>query len=245
MKKLIKLMFAALAVITLITACDKSEPQTVYTSIGTVIDGSFDVPYYVLFDDGKKAFVNNTTVWTPTFANGDPELRMLISYTMDESTAAPVGYDLRINLSQMVTISKSNLERVSEADFTGDKGLQKYDAEIRVEEGYYSPYSNYITLMVVYSAHYIDSKHTVRLVYNPTEAGQFKSKYQDDGYLWLELYHDNGDDMDTSLIGVYSTYKINTNALGIGSLNNYKGVKIISQSIGNGEPHIYTLDFNM
>lgn len=242
MKKLIKLMFTALAVMTLTTACDEGESVPVYTSIGTVIDGSFDVPYYILFDDGKKAYVNNTTDWTPTFANGATELRLLISYTVDE-TEAPLGYDLRVNLSQLVSISTSDLERVTDADFTGDKGLQKYDAEIRVDEGYYSAYSDYITLMVVYSAYYADSKHTVKLVYNASEESGYKSEYKDDGYLWLELYHDSGDDQDSALVGVYTTYKVDTNKLGVDPLTNYKGLKIVSKGMGNGSNEVYTVNF--
>ena len=70
MRKLFKIVLALFAVITVSTACnDNSENPIVYTTIGTLVQGSASVgtPYYAVFDDGVKGFVDNTSLWTPPF----------------------------------------------------------------------------------------------------------------------------------------------------------------------------------
>ena len=65
------------------------------------------------------------------------------------------------------------------------------------------------------------------MVYNTRaeHAGMFQNLYNNDGYLYLELYHDNDDDGDTNVFSGYACWKIRSN-LGV-DINNYKGIKIL------------------
>lgn len=250
MKKLIKFFFALLAVVGISTSCnDSSDNPIIYTTIGTVVQGSSvgSVPYYVVFDDGVKGYIDNISQLTSHFdqfftAYETTEMRFLISYTILENTPAPAGFDRTINLSQTRVISTDKLERVGDSDFQGEKGLQTYTGDARVDEGYYAPAMNYITLLIVYPINNETIQHRMRLVYNGGEGGNFKQYYKDDGYLWLELYHHNGGDSESYMLGSYASYKINERSLGV-KMTDYKGVKIISKGIDTAEPHIFTMDF--
>ena len=244
MRKLFKIVLALFAVITVSTACNgNSENPIVYTTIGTLVQGSASVgtPYYAVFDDGVKGFVDNTSLWTPPFKEYEVnELRFMISYTILDKPA-PAGFDRTINISQARMITSDKLSRVSETDFQGEKGLNTYRGDVKVDEGYYSPAMGYITLLIVYPINNETFQHTMRLVYNAGNEG-YKAMYEDDGYLWLELYHHDGGDSESFLRGAYASYKIDERSLGV-TMTDYKGLKIISKGIDSNEPHIFTLDF--
>lgn len=244
MKGLLKIAMILMAVLTLTTACDKSESKPVYTSIVTIVDGTSSIPYYIVFDDGTTGYVSNSSVWTPTFPTGKDELRFMASYTKDDDTVP--GFDLKVTLSQVISITTEDLEVVGESAFSGATGLDTFDAGIRVTEAYFTPYRDFFTIMVTFAGYSTEAKHTIRLVRNTSSLGKFKSEYGDidDGYLWLELYHDDDDDGSEYLASAWASFKINEVDPAIGPMTKYKGIKVISSDLNNPKiSNVFTLDF--
>ena len=59
----------------------------------------------------------------------------MISYTILDKPA-PAGFDRTINISQARMITSDKLSRVSETDFQGEKGLNTYRGDVKVDEGW-------------------------------------------------------------------------------------------------------------
>ena len=88
------------------------------------------------------------------------------------------------------------------------------------------------------------TKHTVKLVRNLSENSIYKDYYVQDDYLWLEAYHDAGDDGAVHQASTHFCVKIDEKELGIGKLQTfYKGIKIIYPSYQNDDVKVYTLEF--
>ena len=103
--------------------------------------------------------------------------------------------------------------------------IADYTAGIAIDEGYYA--NDWITLDISFPYSSTSKEHNVYMVYNTRaeHAGMFQNLYNDDGYLYLELYHDNDNDGDTNVFSGYACWKIRSN-LGV-DINDYKGIKIL------------------
>ncbi|MBR7102855.1 MAG: NigD-like N-terminal domain-containing protein, partial [Tidjanibacter sp.] len=99
MKNLFNIALTLFAAIALGTSCGVNEEITpVSQNFGTLIEtpAGSKTPYYVLFDDGKSAYVTNTSKWNPTFGPNVSELRYLFSYEITNEQA--IGYDYEITI---------------------------------------------------------------------------------------------------------------------------------------------------
>lgn len=242
MKNLLKIALTMLAAVTIGTSCNKNELKPTYSTYVTVVEGSWDIPYYIVFDDGSTAVVENRKDWTPSFTEEWKELRYIIYYT--ETDLQEPGYDKVVNIVAYQPVAINKLINVTDADFTGDDGLQKFTAKLDIGEAFFSPARNYLTLAVLIPYSDPGIKHTVKLVRHIGENSPYKDYYMHDDYLWLEAYHNNNDDSDSAQASTQISIKIDEAALGIGKLETfYKGIKIIYNSYNDNKVKTFTYDF--
>ena len=243
MKHLLKIALTMIAAITIGTSCNENNTKTTYSTFLTVVEGSWDIPYYLVFDDGTTAAVENFKDWTPSFSDEWKELRYIVYYT--ETDLVEPGYDKVVNVVAYQPVSVSKLENVTEEDFTKEDGLKDYTAKLDIIEGYFSPARNFMTMSITIPFSDASSKHTVKLVRNLSENSIYKDYYVKDDYLWLEAYHNAGNDDDVLQASTHLCIKINEEELGIGNLHTfYKGIKIIYPSYNNNDVKVYNLDFS-
>ena len=147
MKHLLKIALTMIAAITIGTSCNENNTTPTYSTFLTVVEGSWDIPYYLVFDDGTTAAVENHKDWTPSFTEDWKELRYIVYYT--ETDLVEPGYDKVVNITAYQPVAVSKLENVTDENFTGDKGLQKYTAKLDISEAFFSPARNYITMSML------------------------------------------------------------------------------------------------
>ena len=242
MKKLFQIALTMLAVVTIGTSCNENNTKPTYSTFVTVVEGSWDIPYYIVFDDGTTAVAENRKDWTPSFTEEWKELRYILYYT--ETELQEPGYDKVINITAYQPVPVNKLENVTDADFTKENGLQEYTAKLDIVEGFFSPACNYLTLSLLIPYSDASIKHTVKLVRNIGENSPYKEHYYMDDYLWLEAYHDSNDDSDGAQAATQISIKIDEGALGIGKLETfYQGIKIIYKSYETDDVKVYTYDF--
>ena len=152
---------------------------------------------------------------------------------------------MEVELVQVSPIAtqKDGLRYITAADFTDDDGLQNYTAGAVVDVCFLSPARNYITLMISCNGDYVyaTTPKMCLALNEDIENSPYKDFYiADDGYLYLELYHDNSDYPGTQTLNSYWSCKmpsVNT----IKSM--YNGVKIISINPNTKRPEVYTFNF--
>lgn len=244
MRKLFYIAMALFVAITVNTSCGvNGEDAEVYTTIATVVEGTSSIPYYLVFDDSKTAYVTNYNIWSPSFKEEQKELRYIVTYEIVSETSSI--FDMEVELVQVSPIAtqKNGLRYVTAKDFTGDDGLQNYTAGAAVDVCFLSPARNYITLMVLFNGDYSSAATPkMSLVLNEdVENSPYKDFYSaDDGYLYLELYHDNSGYSGTQTLNTYWSCKM-PSVTTIKSL--YNGVKIISINPNTNRPEVYTFNF--
>ena len=232
-----------MAAITIGTSCNENNTKTTYSTFLTVVEGSWDIPYYLVFDDGTTAAVENYKDWTPSFSEEWKELRYIVWFT--ETDLVEPGYDKVVNVAAYQPVSVNKLENVTDDDFKGKDSLEDYTARLDFIEGYFSPARNFMTLSVAIPFSDPSLKHTVKIVRNIGENSIYKDHYVKDDYLWLEAYHDAGDDSELTQASTYLCIKVNEDELGIGNLKTfYKGIKIIYHSFETDAVKVFTIDFS-
>ena len=243
MKKLFTIVLTMLAAITVGTSCKGSSADITYSAFVTVIEGTWDIPYYVMFEDGKTAYVENYKEWTPAFSDKWKELRYIVYYT--ESGAAKQGYDKTINITAYQPVSMDHVQNVTDTDFTGENGLQTFNGSFDIIEAYFSQPSGFLTLSLLVPMSDTALKHQVKVVRNLSENNPYKEYYESgDDYLWLEAYYYMGEDSDSYQATSYMCYKVNEESLGVDTLtSSYRGIKIVLNSYDQADVIVYTLDF--
>ena len=245
MKKLFYIAMAIFAAITISTSCGvkSGEEAEVYTTMATVVEGSSAIPYYLVLDDGKEAYVTNYNIWSPTFSATQKELRYIVAYKIINETSSL--FDMEVELVQVTPISTqtSGLRYVTELDFVGDNGLQNHTGGASVDMCFLSPARDYITLMILYNGSYpITSTVKMNLVVNTDiENSPYKNLYEEnDGYLYLELYHNDSEYSGTQALTTYWSCKMPD----VDTIKTqYNGVKILSINHTTLRPEVYTFNF--
>jgi hypothetical protein len=243
MRKLFYIAMALFAAVSINTSCGVNGDDTeVFTTIATVVEGTSSIPYYLVFDDGKEAYVTNTSKWSPSFSETQKELRYIVAYEIINENSTI--FDMEVELVQVNPIStqKEGLRFVTATDFTGDTGLQKYTAGATVDVCFLSPARDYITLMILVNGSYTMSSPKMSLVVNTDrENSPYKDLYtEDDGYLYLELYHDNSAYAGSQILTTYWSCKMPDVDL---IKSQYNGLKIISMSHSSNRPEVFTFNF--
>lgn len=223
MKKLFSIVMIMASVVMLTTSCNKKDSDPMYVSIATIVEGGglLGSRIYVEFDNGKTAYVTNANDLqvNPPFDN---EVRAMIYYTINEAESTDTGYDMVITLNMVYGVITDYVRFIDDHDIGN---IADYTAGIGIDEGYYA--NDWITLDISFPYSSTSKEHNVYMVYNTRaeHAGMFQNLYNNDGYLYLELYHDNDNDGDTNVFSGYACWKIRSN-LGV-DINNYKGIKIL------------------
>ncbi len=257
MKSIIKPLFFAFAALCLSVSClntsqyDGNDPN--YADgheIVTIVDGSYDVPYYVLFDNGRKAFVAQNSVASSITFPQEPEQmkgerRMAIDYNIVNE--ARKDYDLSIKIVGMQDVQTDLLDDVNSDKLAGK--VSTHTAPITVADATFSSQLNYITLrMIIMRSDQSQFNHSVFLAHNKLRTGAYKEIYDSypdvDSYLWLELYHDSDTDYEQNAEEIYASYKIDTEHLGIEDMSKYKGINIISKNYDSKKPTFFTIGIN-
>ena len=248
MKSIFYYVLALFAAITVSTSCSVNEEvNPVLQSFGTIIETSAGsrAPYSVVFDDGKTAFVNNSSQWNPTFGPNTSKLRYLINYEITNQQA--VGYDYEVTILGVKECMPTQyyLPVVTDKDFTVEGGLQTYTSGASVDACFLSTANDCITLVVMYNVDRFSmtTAPNLKLVQNANpESSPYKSLYQDDGYFYLELYHnDTGYGGDTQYSTNMSCFTVKGGIEDM--MSKYKGIKVLSINHTTMQPYEKRFDF--
>ncbi len=238
MKKLFSIVMILASVVALTTSCNKKKSDPMYVSIASLVEtgGVTGSRIHVVFDSGKTAYVTNATDLQikPSFDN---EVRAMIYYTINEAESSDPSYDMVITLNMVYGIITDYVRFIDDHDI-GNIG--DYDAGIDINQGYFA--NSWITLDIAFPYSSANKEHNAYLVYNdhPDHSGKFQDLYSDDGYLYLELYHDNDGDGDTNVFTGYACWKIRQN-LGI-NVEDYLGIKVLYWDYKSNAADVYTLE---
>lgn len=253
MKKTILFAFFAVALSVSCLNTEKWEQEEPdYAEIVTIVDGSYDTPYFVEFDNGQTASVTSNSSGSSITFPSKPEqmlgeVRKLIWYDYD---GTPVeGFDKSIKIIAMQDVSSELVKSTKDADVANI--VKTHDDAITINNAVYARNRNYLTLeMLIYISSEINYKHSVFVAHNPSREGMFAEVYEMqketdlDSYLWLELYHDAAGDTTTNEMQMlYSSIKVDSEIIGATSVQNYQGIKIIYKAIENNSSQVFTIDF--
>lgn len=226
MKKILFFAAVLLGALALTTSCNKKDNSPMeYSMLATIVDGSWSTGnYYAKFDNGEKAFVENSSanpISASIYLGG--EARAVITFYYVEGVKKD-GFDHVINVTNMYVVPNEYLKNMA---FSGITDATKYDDAIAIDMGFVS--SNFINVALRYR--YSDlQKHDIKLIHNDTlrEESVYKEFYEnaDEDCLYLELYHDNGDDKGQAEYSIYHCYKVTDI-----DLKDYKEIKILYKSM--------------
>ena len=244
MKNLFNIALTLFAAIALGTSCGVNEEITpVSQNFGTLIEtpAGSKAPYYVLFDDGKSAYVTNTSQWNPTFGPNVSELRYLFSYEITNEQA--IGYDYEITILSAKECMPTQYYLPNFTDLNIDPTI--YDAGASVEACYISNANDYMTLLVVYNVDQFNmtSAPKLTLVQNTPENSPYKDLYEDDNYFYLELYHDDAAYFGNTQYSTNLSCKVTTPGGLKQLMSSYSGVKVISINHNTMQPTVKKFNF--
>ncbi|MBQ1227698.1 MAG: NigD-like N-terminal domain-containing protein [Alistipes sp.] len=242
MKRLLTIILAMLSTMFVSTSCNDDYQETL-SAIVTVVDGSYDVSYSIRFGDGKTAYVTNTSKYNFSFpAELEGEQRAIIYYYIEDEVKP--GYDYVITLVDAGTVPTI----IAKASDRLDTALESYVDKVTIEEPSFTD-NKYLTMLLSFMGNKPDvNTHKFMLVYNKNvdKSGMFQDSYpkSDDGYLWLELYHYRGTDVEVEPYYIYNCFKISPKQLGTKEFSEYKGIKILHKPIGKtNNTEILTIKF--
>lgn len=230
MKKLLTIILAMLSTMFVSTSCNDDFQETLSAMV-TVVDGSYDVSYSIRFGDGKTAYVTNTSKFNFSFpAELDGEQRAIIYYYLEDEVKP--GYDHVITLVDAGTVPTV----IAKPSDRIDVALDAYVDKVSIQDPSFTD-NKYITMLLSFMGNKPDvNTHKFALVYNNNvdKSGVFQHSYpkSDDGYLWLELYHYKGTDVEAEPYYLYNSFKVTPKQLGVKEFSEYKGIKILHKPIG-------------
>ena len=254
MKKTFGLFFVAFATMFMSVSClnlaQWEQKENDDAKIVTIVDGSYNTPYYVEFDTGETAYVTSNSAGSSITFPAEPaqmkgEVRKLIFFYYDGEKE---GYDKSIAINSMQDVSTELIKLTT--DDSIKNVLKEHDDQIAINGVAYAKNRKYVTLeLLIYQSLEISYKHSVIIAYNPTREGAYKEIYENikgtDNYLWLEIYHDNAGDTTTNNVEkIYTSIKLDEETMGISNISNYQGIKFIHKNFDTNIATIFTYDFN-
>lgn len=227
MKRFFALAAAILAVATFNISCEGVKNAVEYkTELASLVDGTPESGnFYVIFDNETKAYVTNASQITiPSSAYTDGEARARITYSED---GAKQGFDKAIKLASYVPVFTDLPYKKLQSDIDFNSHKTYFD----ILNATYA--RNYINVSVGYMYSSNPLMHDFYLVYNAEpdkeENGLFKGHYFNDGYLYLELYHNINGEPEIEWYENIISYKFDPASLGI-NIDDYIGIKILYRS---------------
>lgn len=231
MKRFLSFAATILCALTLITSCNKDDDRpTEYSMLATVVDGSWATGNFtILFDDGKEAFVENSSAHTiKGSAYIDGQTRAVVTFYYVDGVSKE-GFDCVINVVSLYQVPTYTLSDLAHSGITN---IENYDAGLTIDMAFVA--NDFVNLAIKYPCSQESAtKHAIKLVYNPDhENSVYKELYKaaNSDYLYLELYHDDMDDKRTHEYSIYNCYKLIPSSIGI-NLDDYKGIKVLYKSL--------------
>lgn len=242
MKKLIAFASMILAAATLTISCEGVKNEVEYfADLASLVDGTPESGnFYVIFDDGQKAYVTNSNQFTiPPQAYTDGEARAIIKYSIDGTKS---GYNKSIKLADFFPIATNPIYIKTEKPL----GYNSMKSSFNIKNAYIA--RDYINLGLEYMYSENPTSHEFYLVYNPDpqyeEDGLFKNNYMNDGYLYLELFHYPGREVGIETFENFISFKFDPDELYIDNIDDYIGIKILYRSLRDKNENMdYTLNF--
>ena len=218
-----------------------------HIDVATIVDGSYNTPYYVEFDNGEKASVASNRVGSSITFPTKPEIlkgevRKIVEYYLDGTPLE--GFEKSITITNMFNIPTDIVKLLDTVNAT------EFDDPMNITAAGYAKNRNYLTMqLLLYKSAVLDYKHEFFLAYNPSKKGAYEDMYgsaEGDAryYLWFELYHDAGVDTTVSdLAETFLSVKLDPEVIGTDDLSNFKGIKIIYRDLDTRKPKIHTINF--
>lgn len=234
------IVMAAFGAVAL-SSCLNSSDDFIGSEYGlvSVVDGDAASGQYLIFDNGQRVSVSSgiqflenipASMYYPSKATG--EARAEVQYRVNKSTL--VGFDATVNVVGLNPIEAKRVATTMPLD------IEDYDANINsiVAVSYARQKWFNIFPEIRCSGQGALQRHKFHLVYNPEKTGFFAPAYKEDGYLYLELHHD--DDGDTATLGGGKWLSFNlTDELLSENINAYLGIKILYRKDGAPEVQEY------
>lgn len=207
----------------------------------SVVDGDAITGQYLIFDDGKRVsvasgmqFLENVPAskYYPSKETG--EARAEVQYRVNKSTL--VGFDATVNV---VALNALDIKRV---DTTMPSDIEDYDANVNSIVGVSYAREKWLNIFpeIRCSGQGALQRHKFYLVYNPEKTGFFAPAYKDDGFLYLELHHDDDNDTATFSGGKWVSFYL-TDELLSQDISAYTGIKILYRK--DGAPEVQEFKF--
>ena len=230
------------------TSCFGSrDDKAVSTALVGVVTGDESLGAYVVFENGQLGVITEgadllnkipDSAYFPDKATG--EARAWIYYTAE--LINDLVFDGKVELEALYPIE------IQLADMRLPANVDKdYKDDITVSTSNINYTRNrYVNLQLFYKSAdpSFDPEHKFKLVYNADRTGFFAESYpkSDDGYLYLELYHDAGSDVGgpKHTERVISFY-LDDLMIGRHISSEYKGIKIFHRS--GGEARVVEYQF--
>lgn len=231
-------LMVAVAFTTTSCLVNDNDVETYNFRLISFIDGDATTGLYGIFDDGTTVYITNSSsipaVPSEYFHKG--EARALIDYEV-ESFRTP-GYDHTIRIRGYECIRTSDIYNGVDEHIATD-----YNEGLEIYEMLFA--RNHITFNFHYRTSTDSDKianHDFILAYNRDEnhAGPFQDAYEEDGFLYLELYHNTNDDLEQYDNLAKRNFKFDADLLGINLLN-YRGIKIIHKTLNDRQNKVITL----
>lgn len=240
MRKFLTMAAIAVAVFFSATSCLVNDNDVVVRNFRLIslIDGDATTGLYGIFDDGTTVYITNSNsipaIPAEYFHKG--EARALIDYEVESHKVAGYDHTIRINGYECIRTSDiyNGLDEHIPSEY--NEGLEIYEMSYT---------RNNITFNFIYRTSNFSDKiaqHDFIMVYNTSETheGPHKDAYQDDGFLYLELYHDIKDDLEQYDNLTKRNFKLDADLLGINLLD-YRGIKIIHKTLNDRQSKVVTL----
>ncbi len=201
MKRVFAICAMLVGVAAIATSCLWSDDD-VYksTALVSVVDGDATTGPYVIFESGQRAIVEKgdklvsnipASAYYPNKENG--EARAVIYYS-SEALENDLLFAGKVNIEALKPVN------IKLANMSLPEGMsEEYNDHVLISNtGITYSRNRYVNLQFLFptSGLSFDSQHKFELVYNPSRTGFFASAYpeREDSFLYLELYHDAGND---------------------------------------------------
>jgi hypothetical protein len=200
---------------------------------------------YVVFENGQLGVITEgadllnkipDSAYFPDKATG--EARAWIYYTAE--LINDLVFDGKVELEALYPIEIQLADMRLPADVDKD---YKDDITVSTSNINYTR-NRYVNLQLFYKSAdpSFDPEHKFKLVYNADRTGFFAESYpkSDDGYLYLELYHDANDDTKKVEYSIYHCYKLTTTDANVDiDIEDYKGIKILYKSLSDNNLTVF------
>lgn len=239
MKRAFGICAVMLAVAIMATSCFGSrDEKVVSTALASIVTGDSSLGEYVIFDNGQAGLITKgnelvnqipADAYFPDQATG--EARAWIYYTSE--AVNDLIFDGKVEIEALYPVDIQLADTRLPANIADE-----YKDEISVSSNNITyTRDRYVNLQLFYKSvdSFFDDEHKFRLVYNSDKTGYFAESYpaNDDGYLYLELYHDAGSDVNGQKYKeLIMSFYLDDLMIGRHISSEYKGIKIFYREGG-------------